>query len=58
MDKFPARTVHYQTLMLDAVDRLGLDHIDTGGSRSVEDLVDAVLTTVDAQYAIGRSSAR
>lgn len=58
MDKFLARTVRYQTLMLDAVDRLGLDRIDTGGSRSVEDLVDALIATVDAQYAIGRSSAR
>ncbi len=58
MDKFLARTLRYQTLMLDAVDRMGLDLIDAGGGRSVEELARAVLTTVDAQYATGRSSAR
>lgn len=55
MDKFLARTERYQTLMLDAVDGLGLDRLDAGG-RSVPELVDAVLATVDAQKAIGRSS--
>ncbi|MEU8674686.1 hypothetical protein [Streptomyces sp. NPDC048560] len=58
MDKFVARTVRYQTLMLDAVDSLGLDRIDTGGGESVAELVDKVLTTVGAQYAIGRSPGR
>jgi hypothetical protein len=49
MDKFLARTRRYQTLMLDAVDMLGLDRIDSGGGRSVAELVDLVLATVDAQ---------
>ncbi|WP_371780281.1 AAA family ATPase [Streptosporangium subroseum] len=55
VDKFLARTERYQTLMLDAIGRLGLDRIDAGG-RSVADLVDSVLAAVDAQEAIGRSS--
>jgi 2-phosphoglycerate kinase len=57
MEKFLARTGRYQTLMLDAVDRLGLDRVDSGGGRSVEELADAVLAAVDAQDAVGRSSA-
>ena len=55
MDKFLARTERYQALMLDAVQELGLDRIEVDG-RSVEELADAVLTTVQAQYAIGRSA--
>ncbi|MCB5909108.1 hypothetical protein [Streptomyces pinistramenti] len=57
MDRFLARTVRYQALMVDAVDRLGLDRIDAGGHRSVEELADVVLATVGAQRAVGRSSA-
>lgn len=56
MEKFLARTERYQTLMLDAVDRHGLDRLDAGGYRSVEDLVAAVLAAVNAQDAVGRSS--
>ncbi|MFD9425772.1 MULTISPECIES: hypothetical protein [unclassified Streptomyces] len=56
MDTFLARTERYQTLMLDDIDRLGLDRIDAGGGRSVEALVDAVLAAVDAQDVVGRSS--
>jgi hypothetical protein len=55
MDMFLARTERYQTLMLDAIDRLGLDRIDAGG-RSVAELVDSVLAAVDAQETMGRSS--
>lgn len=54
MDRFLARTERYQTLMLDAVDRLGLDRVDVGG-RSVAELADSVLATVGAQDATGRS---
>ncbi|MGX1672502.1 hypothetical protein [Streptomyces sp. NPDC055400] len=57
MDMFLARSRRYQTLMLDAVIRLGLDRIDGGGGRSVAELVDAVLAAVDAQDSVGRSSA-
>jgi 2-phosphoglycerate kinase len=57
MDMFLARSRRYQTLMLDAVTRLGLDRIDGGGGRSVAELVDAVLAAVDAQDSVGRSSA-
>ncbi|WP_405774419.1 hypothetical protein [Streptomyces sp. NBC_00859] len=57
MDKFLARTVRCQTLMLDDVNGLGLDRIDAGDGRSVEDLAGAVLAAADTQYAVGRSSA-
>jgi len=55
MDKFLARTQRYQTLMLDAVDTLGLERIDSGGGRSVAELVDLVLATVDAQDGSSRA---
>ncbi|GAA4180446.1 hypothetical protein GCM10022252_03310 [Streptosporangium oxazolinicum] len=57
VDKFLARTKRYQTLMIDVIDRLGLDRIDAGDGRSVAALVDSVLATVDARNAVGRSSA-
>ncbi|MGW4909062.1 hypothetical protein [Streptomyces sp. NPDC004270] len=57
MDKFLARTERYQTLMIDAVDRLGMDRVDAGGGRSAAELADTVLAVVDAQNAVGRSSA-
>ncbi|MFD3479029.1 hypothetical protein [Streptomyces sp. NPDC058695] len=56
MDKFLARTERYQTLMIDALDRLDMDRIDAGGGRSVAELADLVLAAVDAQNAVGRSS--
>ncbi|MFE4962790.1 hypothetical protein [Streptomyces sp. NPDC056660] len=56
-DKFLARTERYQTLMIDAVDRLGMDRVDAGGGRSAAELADTVLAVVDAQNAVGRSSA-
>ncbi len=46
IDQFLARTHRYQTRMLAAIDQLGLDHIETG-HRSVTELVDTVLTTVN-----------
>ncbi|KUL35593.1 hypothetical protein ADL22_26925 [Streptomyces sp. NRRL F-4489] len=57
MDKFLARTERYQTLMLAAVRRLGLDHLDAGGGRSPAELAGAVLATVAAQRAPGRPPA-
>ncbi|MDL4821511.1 AAA family ATPase [Actinomadura opuntiae] len=54
MDRFLARTERYQTLMLDDVERLGLDRIDTGTGRTVPELADAVLAAVHAQHAAGR----
>lgn len=56
MDKFFARTVRYQRIMSDAVDRLAMDRIDAGDGRSVAELADAVLAAADAQSAVGRSS--
>jgi hypothetical protein len=56
MDKFLARTEHYQTLMIDAIDRLGLDRIDAGGGESATELADTVLAAADAQTAVGRSA--
>ncbi|MGW3955765.1 hypothetical protein ACWEKM_33735 [Streptomyces sp. NPDC004752] len=57
IDKFLARTLRYQTLMLDTVTRLGLDHIDTGPDRSPEELAEAVLAAAAAQGTVGRSAA-
>ncbi|MER5897796.1 hypothetical protein [Streptomyces sp. NPDC001876] len=56
MDKFLARTERYQTLMIEAIDRLGLARIDAGGGQSAEELADLVLAAIDAQTALGRSS--
>ncbi len=57
MDKFLARTERYQTLMVDALDRLGLDRIDAGTGRPVAALVDSVLAAIDLQQTVGRSPA-
>lgn len=54
MDRFLARTERYQTLMVDAVDALGLDRVDTGGGRTVAELADAVLAAVGGQSRPGR----
>ncbi|MFE5239499.1 MULTISPECIES: AAA family ATPase [unclassified Streptomyces] len=56
MDKFLARTERYQTLMIEAIDRLGMDRIDVGRGRSAAELADTVLVAADAQTAGGRSS--
>ncbi|WP_420000606.1 hypothetical protein [Streptomyces boninensis] len=56
MDKFLARTERYQTLMIDAVDKLSLDRIDAGGGRSATELADTVLAAADAQTTVGRSA--
>ncbi|MEV7907635.1 hypothetical protein, partial [Streptomyces anulatus] len=57
MDKFLARTDRYQTLMVDVIDRLGLDRINAGDGRAVAVLVDSVLAVINAQNTVGRSSA-
>ncbi|MBK3617974.1 hypothetical protein JHN50_25515 [Streptomyces sp. MBT98] len=54
MDRFLARTERYRTLMVDAVDALGLDRVDTGGGRTVAELADAVLAAAAAQVRPGR----
>ncbi|USC49027.1 AAA family ATPase [Streptomyces filamentosus] len=54
IDRFLARTDRYQALMVDAVDALGLDRIDTGGGRTVAEPADAVLTAAAAQARPGR----
>lgn len=56
MDKFLARTERYQTLMIEAVDRLGLERIDAGDGRPAAELADVVLAAADAQTAVGRST--
>ncbi|MGW0417369.1 hypothetical protein [Streptomyces sp. NPDC003015] len=43
MDRFLARSVRYQELMLAAVDRLGLARVDIGKDMSVSEVADAVL---------------
>ncbi len=43
MDKFLARSVRYQSLMVDVVERLGLPRVDVGTDRSVSEVADAVL---------------
>ncbi|MFD9289434.1 hypothetical protein ACFWBV_14340 [Streptomyces sp. NPDC060030] len=57
MDAFLARTERYQRLMIDAVDRLGLDCIGTGAGHTVADLAESVLAAVGAQDAVGRRAA-
>ncbi|MFH9136000.1 hypothetical protein [Streptomyces sp. NPDC017524] len=54
MDRFLARTVRYQARMLDAVAALGLSRVDTGGGRTVGELVDAVLAATEARTGPGR----
>jgi len=43
MDKFLARSVRYQSLMVADVDRLGLARLHVGTDTPVSELVDAVL---------------
>ncbi|WP_405520574.1 AAA family ATPase [Streptomyces canus] len=43
MDRFLARSVRYQSLMVEAVDRLGLARVDVGKDMSVSEVADAVL---------------
>jgi 2-phosphoglycerate kinase len=43
MDKFLARSVRYQELMVAAVDRLGLARVDVAADMSVPEVADAVL---------------
>ncbi|MDF6021016.1 hypothetical protein [Streptomyces sp. JH34] len=57
MDAFLARTERYQRLMIDAVDGLGLDRIDTGAGHAVADLAESVLASVGAQDTVGRPAA-
>lgn len=56
VDKFLARTLRYQTMMLDTVTQLRLDHLDTGTDRSPEDLAAAVLAVAEAQVGVGRAA--
>ncbi|MFG3288946.1 hypothetical protein ACGF3G_09075 [Streptomyces sp. NPDC048179] len=58
VDKFLARTLRYQTMMLDTVARLRLDHLDSGTGRSPEDLAAAVLAVAEAQVGVGRTATR
>ncbi|RSO10006.1 hypothetical protein DMH26_00475 [Streptomyces sp. WAC 05379] len=55
MDKFLARTERYQALMIDAIDRLGLDRIDAGLGQPAAELADTVIAAADTQTAVGRS---
>ncbi|MFD8465424.1 hypothetical protein ACFV10_09955 [Streptomyces cyaneofuscatus] len=54
MDRFLARTERYQTLMTEAVDRLGLYRIDAGRGQSAGELADMVIAAADAQTVVGR----
>ncbi|MGW5663100.1 hypothetical protein ACWEWG_23815 [Streptomyces sp. NPDC003758] len=49
MDKFVARSERFQSIVLDAVDRLGLTRLDVGDGRPVGEVADAVLDAVDAR---------
>ncbi|MGR6974703.1 hypothetical protein ACU639_34750 [Streptomyces cynarae] len=46
MDKFVARSERFQSIVLDAVDRLGLSRLDVGDGRPVGEVADAVLDAV------------
>lgn len=54
MDRFLARTERYQTLMVGALNALGLARIDAGAGRTVAELADSVIATVANQNAPGR----
>lgn len=56
MDRFLARADRYQALLLEAVEALGLDRVDSGGGRSVAEVADAVLDAVNTQHTVGRST--
>ncbi|MFJ9306055.1 hypothetical protein [Streptomyces cyaneofuscatus] len=56
MDRFLARTERYQTLMIEAADRLGLHRIDAGRGQSAGELADMVIAAADAQTTAGRPS--
>ncbi|MFC7934847.1 hypothetical protein ACFU2J_01210 [Streptomyces sp. NPDC057387] len=49
MDKFLDRTERYQTLMIDAIDRLSLERIDAGCGQAPTELADTVLAAAEAQ---------
>lgn len=49
MDKFVARSERFQSIVLDAVDRLGLTRLDVGDGRPVGEVADAVLDAVDVR---------
>ena len=49
MDKFVARSERFQSIVLDAVDRLGLIRLDVGDGRPVGEVADAVLDAVDVR---------
>ena len=51
MDSFLARTERYQSLMMEALDELGLHRIDAGAGRTVAALVDSVLAAMAKQAA-------
>ncbi|WP_179892073.1 hypothetical protein [Streptomyces sp. rh34] len=53
IDRFLARTVRYQALMLDAVEALGPARVDSGGGRTVAQPADAVLTAAAARVRPG-----
>ena len=53
MDSFLARTERYQSLMVEALDELGLDRIDAGAGRTVAVVVESVLAAVAKQGAPG-----
>ncbi|MFD4692031.1 hypothetical protein [Streptomyces sp. NPDC058463] len=55
MDKFLARTERYQILVIEVIDRLGMDRIDADGGQAAA-VADIVLAAADAQTAVGRSS--
>ena len=52
MDSFLARTERYQSLLVEALNELGLDRIDAGAGRSVAAVVDSVLAAVVKQGAV------
>ncbi|MEV6741763.1 hypothetical protein AB0N14_34640 [Streptomyces sp. NPDC051104] len=49
MDKFVARSERFRSIVLDAVDRLGLTRLDVGDGRPVGEVADAVLDAVDVR---------
>jgi 2-phosphoglycerate kinase len=56
VDKFLARTLRYQRMMLESVVQLGLDRVHTSNDRSPGELAEVVLAAAAAQRTVGRST--
>ena len=57
IDKFLSRTTRYQALVVDVLDRLQLDRVNTSSGQLPRPLAATLLTAAEAQKTVGRSAA-